>query len=432
MADPVPPTARELARRVLLRVEKGGAWATLALDAELERSGLDDRDRRLASELVYGVLRHRSRIDRALAAHADLRRTPPAVVIALRVATHQLLFLDRVPAHAAVDDAVSAARVAGGARLGGFANAVLRKVATTREPPMPTDERARIETQHSMPDWIVDELAAALGDDTQLGSAVAGLSQPAPLAIRTNLLRGDRDSLRATLEAEGATVDVPPITQAGLLASGLGSLDGSPSFRAGLWTVQDLGAQLVSELAAPAPGARILDACAGVGGKATHLAELTGDRATIDAADTSRQKLRLGAGTARRLGLEHIRSVEVDLLDRAGPGLAPSYDLVIIDAPCTGLGVLRRHPEAKWRLRHDDVARMAELQARLLAALAPRVAPGGVLIYSVCTFTGREGPEQVARFLDAHPTFQREAEARTWPHRDGADAFYMARLRRTS
>jgi len=433
VADPVPPSARELARRVLLRVDKGGAWATLALDAELERSGLEDRDRRLAAELVYGVLRNRTRIDRALAAHADLRRTPPAVVVALRVAVHQLLFLDRVPAHAAVDDAVSAARVAGGQRLAGFANAVLRKLSTTREPPLPTDERARLEVQYSMPDWIIDELAAALGDETQLAAAVAGLSQPATLAIRANLTRSTRDEVRAALEGEGATVAVPAATRAGLLVSGLGAPDASASFRAGLWTVQHLGAQLVGELAAPAAGTRILDACAGVGGKSTHLAELTGDGATVDAADTSRQKLRLGAGTARRLGLKGIRTVEVDLLDRAGPGLAPAYDLVVLDAPCSGLGVLRRHPEAKWRLRPDDVPRMADLQARLLDALASRVAPGGALVYSVCTFTGREGPEQVARFLERHSDFARApgvAEVRTWPHIEGADAFYVARLLR--
>jgi 16S rRNA (cytosine967-C5)-methyltransferase len=131
-----------------------------------------------------------------------------------------------------------------------------------------------------------------------------------------------------------------------------------------------------------------------------------------------------------------VHTVEADLLESAPPGLADRYDLVVIDAPCTGLGVLRRHPEAKWRLEPADVGRMAELQARLLAALAPRVAPGGVLVYSVCTFTVREGPGQIASFLAAHPDFAREplgerpAEIRTWPHQSGADAFYMARLRR--
>ena len=154
-------TARDVARRVLDRVEKG-AWATLALDGELARSGLDDRDRRLASELVYGVLRNRLRLDRALAAHAELKRTPPRVVTALRIAAYQLLFLDRVPGYAAVDDAVRAARAAGGQKLAGFCNAVLRKLATSGEPVLPTARRDRIDVQHSLPRWIADELAAAI------------------------------------------------------------------------------------------------------------------------------------------------------------------------------------------------------------------------------------------------------------------------------
>src|SRR5262249_26549581 len=150
----------EVARRVLERVERGGAWATPALDGELARSGLEDRDRRLAAELVYGVLRNRARIDRAIAAHADLARTPPRVVIALRVAAYQLLFLARVPSYAAVDDAVRAARAVAGARLAGFCNAVLRKLAAGSEPALPDEPRARIAAEHSLPAWIADELAA--------------------------------------------------------------------------------------------------------------------------------------------------------------------------------------------------------------------------------------------------------------------------------
>src|SRR5262245_35821241 len=156
-------TSRDVARRVLDRVDKG-AWATLALDGELARSGLDDRDRRLASELVYGVLRNRSRIDRALTTYAELRRTPPRVVTTLRIAAYQLLFLDRVPDSPAVADAVRAARPVAGPQLAGFCNAVLRKLAAAGEPPLPPPGRARLEIEHSLPAWIADELAAATPD----------------------------------------------------------------------------------------------------------------------------------------------------------------------------------------------------------------------------------------------------------------------------
>jgi 16S rRNA (cytosine967-C5)-methyltransferase len=415
-----------VARRVLDRVGLGGAWATPALDGELARSGLPDRDRRLASELVYGVLRHRARIDRALAAHADLTRTPPRVVTVLRVAAYQLLFLDRVPSYAAVDDAVRAARGIAGGKLGGFCNAVLRKLVATREPPLPDDPRARLEIEHSLPPWIVGELAAAvaqgLGSEPavaqgrpgelaaavaqgpgsepavaqgRLGELAAALAQPAPLVARANRLRTTRDELIAQLAAAGVTARPIEAAPMAIALDGLGDPARSETFRAGLWTVQDSGAQRVGLIAAPRAGQRILDACAGVGGKSTHLAELSDDAVQIDAADQSQTKLDLARDTARRLGLASIRPVVCDLLDPGAP-LAAAYDLIVLDAPCSGLGVLRRHPDAKWRLKADDVPRLAQLQRRLLDAVVARLAPGGALVYSVCTFTLAEGPAQVA------------------------------------
>ncbi len=470
-----PVSAREVARRVLDRIEKDRAWATPSLDGELARAGLADRDRRLASELVYGVLRHRTRIDRAIRAHADLKKTPPRVLTALRVAAYQLLFLDRVPGYAAVDDAVQAARAAGGAKLAGFCNAVLRKISTAKEPAFPEDALERLEIEASLPRWILDELAAAVSDgvpaitsvgamgfagdqatvrdrsalepmaystpsvaptvtvrDTSpLAAVAAAFAQSAPLVARVNRLVSTRDAVVAELAAVGVTATTfgPATTEAAPMAlqiEGLGDPGKSPSFLAGRWTVQDTGAQVVGHVAAPRASIRILDACAGVGGKSTHLAELCGDAGSIDAADLSKTKLGLLDSTATRLGLKSIRPVVCDLLDPAAP-LAPQYDLIVLDAPCSGLGVLRRHPDAKWRLIADDVPRLAKLQTQLLDAVVPRLAPGGILIYSVCTFTRAEGPDQIAALLAK--TDLRLVEAhRTWP--PDADAFYLARLER--
>jgi 16S rRNA (cytosine967-C5)-methyltransferase len=430
-------TARELARRVLDRVDKGGAWATLTLDGELARSGLDERDRRLASELVYGVLRSRLRIDRALAAHADLRRTPPKVRTALRVAAYQLLFLDRVPPYAAVDDAVAAARGAGGQKLAGFANAVLRKLAAAGEPALPAGgpgaELPRLEIEHSLPRWILDELARAVatpggGGAPALAELAAAFGRPAPLVARVNRRRTTCEALAEQLRAAGAAAEPVPGAPSALRLDGIGDPSRSPTFAAGLWTVQDAGAQQVGHVAAPRPGTRILDACAGVGGKSTHLAELADDAAAIDAADQSRTKLDLLEETARRLGLAGIRAHACDLLDPAAP-LGTGYDLVVLDAPCSGLGVLRRHPDAKWRLTPDAVPRLAALQARLLDAVVPRLGPGGALVYAVCTFTLAEGPAQIAALVErARPRLRLVAEHRTWP--PDADAFYIARLER--
>ena len=409
-------TPRDVARRVLDRVEREGAWATPALDGELARSGLDQRDRNLASELVYGVLRHRTRIDHLLGAHADLKKTPPFVLIAMRIAAYQILFLDRIPSHAAVNDAVAAARDASGEKLGNFVNAVLRKLDKSAETKFPGWE-----VEHSLPTWILGELKAAAPTGRVAELAVA-FAESAPLVGRANIRKTTRDALLAELPGT-APIDVHGMTPAAF------SFEGDParhaSFLAGKWTVQDTGAQLVAQIAAPHAGQRILDACAGVGGKSTHLAELTDDKASIDAADLNATKLGLLAESAERLGLTSIKRHACDLLDRNAP--LGEYDLIILDAPCSGLGVLRRHPDAKWRLKPADVPRLADLQRQLLDAVLPRLAPGGTLVYSVCTFTRAEGPDQMA-MLAARTGLRVVMEHRSWP--PAADAFYVAKLER--
>lgn len=520
-----PVNSREVARRVLDRIAGDGAWATPALDGELARVGLDDRDRRLASELVYGVLRHRARIDRAISAHAELDRTPPMIVTILRVAAYQILMLDRVPGYAAVDDAVDAANVVG-AKLGGFVNAVLRKLTANGEAPFPAVANdsmdahlARFEIEHSTPRWILDELAAATRDEVRamvderaridasdrassaggdsvdpgrnpggtsvdrasndafmaarsvrIGELAAAFAHSAPLVARVNSRRATREEVIAELASTGVTATPIASAPMALRLEGLGDPSRDKGFMAGRWTVQDTGAQHVGLVAASALGAttspvsspslaspaswaspsldaaspsldaassaspamdavdvvlHVLDACAGVGGKSAHLAELLGDRARIDAADINATKLSLGQEAAQRLGVTTITTHACDLLDPAAP-LRRDYDLIVLDAPCTGLGVLRRHPDAKWRLKQSDVKRLAELQRMLLDAVVPRLKAGGTLVYSVCTFTRAEGPEQIAALVKRTGLELVEQE-RTWP--PDADAFYLARLR---
>ena len=429
------PSAREVARRVLRRVDADGAFVGLALAGELERAALSAEDRGLATEIAYGVVRHRSRIGRALAAHAPrgIAKLSPAVRVALEAAAYQILFLDRVPDYAAVDDAVRAARAVAGPRVGGFANGLLRRLAREGEPPLPDRAAglaAYLEVACSLPALVLDQLARAVPEG-ELEAAALALTAPAPLWARVDPRRPV--DLAAILAAErpGATAVRSELCREAFRLSGAGSPDASASFRDGLWTVQDLGAQLIGHLVAPRPGMRILDACAGVGGKATHLAQLADEQARIDAADQSRRKLDLLTDTARRLRLTSIAPIESDLR-RPGGELAAEYDAILLDAPCTGLGVIRRHPEVKWRLRPAAVAEMAALQRQLLAALWPRLRPGGALVYSVCTFTRAEGPEQIARFVADTPDAEVEPDGTlvTWPHRQDADAFFAARLRR--
>jgi 16S rRNA (cytosine967-C5)-methyltransferase len=429
---------RELARRVVARVGTEGAWATLALAGELEHSALDERDRRFATELVYGTLRQQLRLERALSIHADLSRSRPPVRAALLVGAYQVLFL-RVPAHAAVDDAVAAVRDRFGAKLGGFVNAVLRKLATAGEPPLPSAPMARLAIEYSLPAWLVAELCAQWPGD-QVAAAAAGLKHQAPLWIRVNRTRSTPAAVVAALVLEGATAVGSDYDEYALVVRDLGDPGRSPSFRAGLWTVQDLGAQLVGRLVPLVPGMRVLDACAGVGGKTTHLAELGAGAITIDAIDPQASKLTLLAAAAARLGLRGIATHVGTLADF--PDQHP-YDLVIVDAPCTGAGVLRRHPEAALRLTLDDVTTMVQQQAALLRDAARRVAIGGTLIYAVCTITRAEGPDQIVDFLAAHPGFVAQPPSlpaavvvcdslRTWPHRHDADGFFAIALTRRS
>jgi 16S rRNA (cytosine967-C5)-methyltransferase len=337
----------------------------------------------------------------------------------------------------------------GGPKLGGFANGLLRKLTREGEPALPEgNDRESIGIRHSMPDWILDLISERLGPE-ELSAAAEGMQSVAPMCIRVNRTRISREELATRLtDAEGASVSEVPHYPWALLVSNLGSPEHSQSFAEGLWTVQDPAAQLVGAMAAPQPGDRVLDACAGVGGKTTHLAECASD-AKIDAIDLSPRKIELLKGALKRLGIESVRALVLDAT-REDKRLRNDYDLVILDAPCSGLGVLRRHPEQKWAKDRQVTGTIVDLQARLLDSLSERVKIGGHLLYSVCTFTSAEGPKQISEFLLRHPGFEMapppegpqtplwgqiltaEGAFESWPHRGGMDAFYAARLRRVS
>jgi 16S rRNA (cytosine967-C5)-methyltransferase len=426
-------TAREVARRVLARVGEG-AYATLTLGGELGRTRLSDADRALATELVYGVLKRRARLDWALGrlAPRGLQSIDARVLDTLRLGAYQILFL-RIPAHAAVDDAVETVKRVRGPKLGGFVNALLRRLAREGEPPPPdpSDAVAHLAVVESAPAWLVKD-ALARFPAPEARAFLASLNVPAPVWLRVNTLRATRDEVAAALERERPSARVTPSERApeALKVEGGGDVATTRPFTEGRATVQDLAAQAIARLVDPAPGEHVLDACAGVGGKSTHLAALMRNQGRIDSADLSERKLELASDAARRLGVECLHPRVADLTDPRAP-LEPAYDRVLLDAPCSGLGVLRRHPEAKWRRQPEDARALAATQAKLLAALAPRVRPGGVLVYSVCTFTDEEGPRQTDAFLATHPQFTREGDPlHTWPHRDDADAFYAIRLRR--
>jgi 16S rRNA (cytosine967-C5)-methyltransferase len=442
--------ARRIAHQVLVRVEKGGAFANRALDATIQEAGrLDPRDVGLATELAYGTLRWQVAIDHALKHFSrrplgDLDFETRAL---LRLGAHQLLNM-RVAEHAAVHATVELAKeVRRGAPVK-YVNAVLRSLGRERQnilvPPASVDPEGWLSVTEAFPRWICERMIAWHGLEGAT-SRLRALNHPAPLPLRVNARRGTRHDAEHRLKADTGFDALPTrYSPVGLTVESARTTRDLLRPDHGLWQAQDEAAQLVGFFAAPEPGWTVLDACAAPGGKSCHLAELMDDRGRVDASDVHAGKLREIADGARRLGLS---SVSAHAADASLPlPFAPEggYDLVLADAPCSGLGTIRRHPELKTRRTPEDVARLAELQGRILDNLAGVVKPGGVLVYSVCTFTKEEGPDRVEAFLHAHPDFHRApppAGPVRWDelldakgdlvldaHHHGTDAFHAARL----
>lgn len=440
-------TGRELAFQVLRRVEEGGAFASRALDAALAQAGaLEPREAGLATELVYGTLRRALSLDAALARHASrpLAEVDPAARVALRLGAYQLLHLG-TPPHAAVSEAVSLARSAEHGRAAGFVNAVLRALARDPRPapapPLAEDPAGHIALAEALPRWLAEEWVAWLGPDEALLLARA-MNQPAPLTLRAQ----DRSVLAGRLAA--ARLDVRPTLHApeGLVVTGASVSAVARAAGGAPFQVQDEAAQLVSLLAAGdlrGRDARVLDACAAPGGKTFHLAELLGPGGEVVAIEIHPRKAEELRKEAERRGLGgRVRVICADAT-KPVPGLAAgSFDAVLVDAPCTGIGTLRRHPELKLRRAAGDPARMAEPQRALLAACAGYARPGAPVTYSVCALTRAEGPEIAA--WAASQGLQRAGpppgfppavldpagDLLTLPHRHGCDGFYGVRFTR--
>ena len=439
----MPDSAREACRRVLRRVRRDRAYANLTLAGELERTHMSARERGLATELVYGVLRHQRRLDHCLARHSDhpLSKVEDDLLDAMRVGAYQLLMLERVPAHAAVNDAVEAARQGRGKGPAGFVNAVLRSISPgDLDMDLPDDPVLALAVGGSLPTWLAKRWRRQLGHE-EAAALAASLLERAPLTIRVNPRRISLEALQARLEGEGARVSRGGLAPAALNLEGLSDPFRTLSYLEGLWTVQDEAAQLAAEFLRPGPGMRVLDACAGVGGKATHLAALMGDEGEVLCADRSERKLGLLSEHCLRLGITCCQPMVTDL-SRAGALDGVGVDGVLVDAPCSGLGVLRRHPELKWRPERPAFGELVRLQRALLEQAVGTLRPGGALVYAVCTTTAEEGPEQAAwlreRFPDLRPDpptggplaplVGSDGSVALWTHRHGCDGFYMVRF----
>lgn len=435
---PAPRTPRDVALAALVQVEEG-AYANVMLPALLRRTDLDGRGRAQATDLVYGTLRRRRALDALLALRLDraVEDLDPLVRAALRLGAYQLV--DRVARHAAVSETVDAiGRVQPQAR--GYVNAVLRGIADLG-PPWPEpggDDVEAIGIRMSMPDWIVARLIADLGHDAAL-DVLHAASEPAALTLRVNPRAATADAVAGELERLGATVARGDLLADALVVRGAGDPAALTAVTEGRATPQDQASQAVAVAVDARPGERVLEIGAAPGGKVTALAEAMDDRGLVVAVDVRPRRLGLIARAATRLGLHAVVPVAAD--GRRLPVRGETFDRVLLDAPCSGLGVLRRRPEARWRIEEEAVAGLAALQRELLDAATAMVRPGGRLVYSVCTLTAAETtgiddwvaaahPELTAEPPPPAPWEPRGRGALLLPSHAGTDGMYLLVLTR--
>jgi 16S rRNA (cytosine967-C5)-methyltransferase len=418
----VADAARLVALRVLGRVEEGGAYADRALAAEATRARLDGRDRAFAARLAFGAVQRRRTLDHVIAELGG--REPaglePAVRDTLRLGAYQLLFADAVPPHAAVATSVDLVRAGGRAAAAGRVNAVLRRVADGGAgllAALPDGTATEAALRRSYPDWIAELWFGAYGATNARALMDAG-NRAAEVALRVRT--GAQERVVAELAAAGVGWHEDPAVPTAIVLDGPIDVAATAAFRAGDAVPMSRASQRIAPLLAPTPGLRVLDACAAPGGKSGQLADLLGGGgAGLVCVEQDPKRCDALRDALRRQGAGAAEVVCADAAE-AGPRLGP-FDAILLDAPCTGLGVLAGRPDLRWRRTPDDVGQLAALQARLLAALLEALRPDGRLVYAVCTLSPAESDAITA------PYAVRE-ELRTWPHRGDGDGFYAAVL----
>ena len=435
-----PPglASRQVAWQVLQAVA-AGAYADGALERELGRVSLSPQDRGLATELAYGAIRQRRLLDAWLdqLGKVPAERQPPKLRWLLHLGLYQLLSSDRIPASAAVSTTVELAKRGGLSRLAPVVNGMLRAFLRRREAgealPLPSDPAAALAIRQSLPDWLAAALLQWRTPDEAEAFARACNTPPA-LDLRVNGLRSTPEAVQAALAAAGVVAEPIEGLPMGLSIKGRsGELRHLPGYDEGHWCVQDRSAQLVVPLLQPNPGERILDACAAPGGKSTHLAELMGDQGLVLAVDRGEARLRRVDRNCERLGLTAIKThcADASQLRVQEPTWAQSFDRILVDAPCSGLGTLSRHADARWRLGPSSIGELVEVQRQLLESLLPLLKPGGRLLYATCTVHPQENQQLVQALLASHAELELVRERQIWPGElSGAgDGFFTAVLR---
>jgi 16S rRNA (cytosine967-C5)-methyltransferase len=449
---PSPTNPRQIAFLTLREIDRRGAYTDIALDRSLRQAALKPEDRGLVTELVYGSVRRQRSLDTIIdrLGKKSSRQQPPDLRLLLHLGLYQLRYLSQIPPSAAVDTSVQLAKENRLQPLAGVVNGLLRQYLRLTgqgiDPLMldlPGDAAQRLGVLHSFPDWIVRLWRSEFGEEETV-QLCEWFNRPPTIDLRINPLKTTREAAAAAFAEAGIPVSpVPHLPQALRLGAGRRIIQELPGFAEGWWTVQDGSAQLAAHLLDPQPGETVIDACAAPGGKATHLAELMQDEGIVWAGDRSASRLGKLQENCQRL---QLRSVKIRVGDsRQFPEFAAIADRALLDAPCSGLGTLHRHPDIRWRQSPAKVAELAARQDELLECVANWVKPKGILVYATCTLNPRENESVVEGFLRRHPDWclqkpptQSPAAAfvesggwvRILPHRHQMDGFFLVKLAR--
>lgn len=450
---PRKPESRLVPRRValetLLDVSRSDAYASLALDKRLAAARLYHRDRAFVTQLVYGTLENRLtldwRIDQFL--ESEDKTLDPVVREILRMGAYQLFYLDRVPDMAAVDESVSLARAMGLEPLTGLVNAVLRSMIRGRDSvvwPKPQEDPIRyLSVMFSAPPELARLLVQAYGEHGAL-EILRYRPKERSVSIRVNYLRCDDERLRSLLADDDLSFE-PGVLPGMYRVHGAGDMTRMRAFQNGLFTIQGESSVLAARMVGARPGQTVLDACAAPGGKTAVLSEMMNDTGRVYAWDTHAHRVELIRGTANRLKLENVRPAVKDARVPR-PDMAMTLDAALVDAPCSGTGVMLEKPDVKYRVSEEGVSELMAVQRDILDAVAPMVRVGGTLVYSTCSILPCENAEQVRAFLARHPEYEVAPMAgelpgalaaheeacglQLLPNRDGTDGFFICRLRR--
>lgn len=422
--------ARFSAIKTVYAVQSQGAYSNVALAQILRQEKLSDLDRRFCTELVYGTIKVGASLDWKISKYVNrpLDKIDAKILAVLRVGMYQIFFLDRVPNSAAVNESVEIAKKFCGIGASKFVNGVLR--SAVREPQkseFPTDdsvESLALRTFH--PAWLVKLFVEEFGLDTARKICATNNMEP-PLCLRVNFLKSNRTEILDALKKFGATAEPSKLVPEGIICKSHGALDSFKPLKIGMCQVQDESSMLAAHWLNPAENDFVIDCCAAPGGKATHIAELMKNRGRIIAADIYETKLQHIKENLQRLGIKIIEPLLLDARE-IGNKFYNQADKVLVDAPCSGLGVIRRKADLRWKKSFEEIAELPKLQAEILASAANAVKIGGTLIYSTCTIIRRENEEIVENFIKSNKNF-RIAEMKNFlPHIDGTDGFFIAKL----